>query len=103
MKKDYAKIREQREREKLAADEVPPLVKLDVYEVTNCEKLNLRVAPGSVSDVIKVLDKGTRLIELEPRRFVPPLASGDAFVHVQLESDHSVEGYCMEVYLKRVG
>lgn len=90
MKKDYAKIRDTREST-LTKPFTPR-----TYEVTNCDRLNLREAPNASAEVAKVLSKGDRLIELPQ----PVGVDCGNFVLVKVPGEKIIFGYCMKDYLK---
>lgn len=95
MKKDYAKMREEKESAiAIATDFFVP----HMYEVVNCDKLNMRVAPKATAEVCRVLNKGDCLIEL-PK---PVGIDCGCFILVRIPGDEVVFGYCMEDYLKVV-
>ena len=58
--------------------------------VINCEKLNIRVEPDITSDVLTIVNKGSKLTILKSE-------SNEDWYSVRTEDD--IEGFCMKKYV----
>lgn len=68
-----------------------------VFQVANCDKLNMRAGPYKESPVVIVLDKGRQLI-YDPSTTAPNGWTGVMYC----DGDEVILGYCMTKFLKEV-
>lgn len=93
-RKDWSKMAQERSTKK--AQGIPPATP---FEVANCSRLNVRAKPDTSSDVVTIVNKGSKLYS-PPTEIVRQ--EGWLCVYGTTADGDEFTGFCKEEYLKEL-